>query len=134
MIQLEINAPPVANRSTFVTRYGNAFNPRFKEKSFYQWQIKAQYNQQAPLCGPIKVTAAFYLPIPKGTSKIRRTQMLAGIMHHIKRPDTSNFYYFLENCLKGIVFEDDSQVVEIIARKIYGETPKTLVIVEKLNI
>lgn len=72
------------------------------------------------------------MPIPKTTSAVRRKQMLNGILHHIVRPDTSNLTKFLEDCLKTIVFEDDSQVVEIIARKIYGETPKTVISIEEL--
>jgi len=71
--------------------------------------------------------------MPKGTSKARRQQMLNGLLHHIKRPDCSNFIKFTEDCLKGIVIEDDSQVCEIIAKKIYGEIAKTIIQVEELN-
>lgn len=133
MISIEINGYPVTNASPRLGRHGHTYNPRYKEMDFYKWQIKSQY-KEPPLCGPVKVTATFVLPVPKSASKIRRKQMLSGTMHHIKRPDTSNFYYFLENALKEIVFEDDSQVVEIVAKKVYGETPRTQVIVEKINL
>lgn len=59
--------------------------------------------------------------------------MLAGVMHHIKKPDTSNCTKFLEDTLKGIVIEDDSQVVEIIAKKIYSDIPKTVLLVDCLR-
>lgn len=59
--------------------------------------------------------------------------MLAGIMHHVKRPDTSNLTKLCEDSLTGIVFEDDSQVVEIQAKKLYGEKEKTLIMIESLN-
>ncbi len=67
------------------------------------------------------------MPIPEGTSKVRRLQMLNGKIHHIKRPDASNLVKMYEDCLKGIIFDDDSQVVEFTARKIYSETPKVVI-------
>lgn len=114
--------------------YGKrSFNPRFKEKEYYQWQIKSQWNQNIPLAGPIFLKVVYHMPIPLGTSKVRRLQMLNQKMFHIKRPDLDNCNKFLEDCLKGIVFEDDSQVVQIHARKIYSEHPRTVVEIESMN-
>lgn len=114
--------------------YGrNSFNPRFKEKQYYQWQIKAQYNRESPLGCPVALHVVYHLPIPKQTSSIKRKQMLNGVLHHIKRPDTSNLTKFLEDCLKTIVFDDDSQVVELHCKKIYGEKPKTVIRIEPLS-
>ena len=108
--------------------YGKrSFKPRFKEREYYRWQIKAQYNQEKPIAGPVRLSLSFHLPIPKATSKVRRLQMLNGVMHHITRPDVSNFCKFAEDTLKGIVIEDDSQVVEINAKKIYADIPKTVI-------
>lgn len=107
--------------------YGKrSFNPRFKEKEFYQWQIKAQWNQAALTC-PIKIEVVYHMPIPKGTSKVRHLEMLNGRLHHIRRPDLDNLNKFLLDTLKTICMEDDNQVCEIEARKIYGLVPKTLV-------
>lgn len=125
MILITIDGLPVPWKSPYVHRKG-AFNPRFREKEYYQWQIKAQFNQ-TPLTVPVSLDITFHMPVPAGTSKIRRTQMLNGVLHHFKRPDLSNCIKFLEDTLKTIVFEDDSQVFQINARKIYGEHPKTVV-------
>jgi Holliday junction resolvase RusA-like endonuclease len=113
--------------------YGRkSFNPRFKEKQFYQWQIRSQFNRENPIRGPVSLHISFYLPIPKATSSIRKKQMLNGMLHHIKRPDTSNLTKFLEDCLKTIVFEDDSQVCEIFAKKLFSEIPKTVIQISEL--
>ncbi len=111
--------------------YGRtSFNPRFHEKNYYQWQIRSQIAHERPLSGPIDITVIYHMPIPSSTSKVRKLQMANGIIHHIKRPDVDNLNKFLFDCLKGIVFEDDSQVDHMDCRKIYGEKPKTVIICE----
>ncbi len=125
MILLTIEGMPVSWKAH--AGFGRrSFNPRYKEKEYYQWQIKSQWNQDIIL-SPLRLEFTFHLPIPSGTSKVRRTQMLNGMVHHIKRPDTSNLVKFCEDCLKGIVMEDDSQVTVLLAEKIYSLTPKTLI-------
>lgn len=132
MITLEIDGIPVPWAAH--QGYGRrSYNPRIKEKQYCQWQIKAQYNQKAPLSGPLSLCVSFYLPIPKGTSKIRSRQMLNGVMHHIKKPDVDNLQKFILDCLKTIVFEDDSQIFEIQAKKLFSEIPKTLVQIKSIE-
>lgn len=132
MILLEINGIPVPWKAHggFGKR---AFNHRKADRERVQWFLRAQYNQNQLLCGPIRVSYSYYVPIPKGTSKARKLQMLNGLMHPIKRPDVDNFNKFLSDCLTGIIWEDDSQVVELTARKLYGDTPKTVIRVESIN-
>lgn len=131
MILIEILMPPVpwAAHGGYGKR---SFNRRAPERQKFQWQIKAQYNQLNPLAGPVKVEYCYHMAIPKATSKARRLQMLNGLMHPIKRPDLDNMDKFLSDCLTGIVWVDDSQIVEKISRKVYGETEKTIVRVEAI--
>lgn len=132
MILIEIDGIPVPWKAH--AGYGKkAFNPRYKEREYYQWQIRAQYNQLNPLSGPVRVHYSYFMPIPIGTSKIRKLQMLNGLMHPIKRPDVDNFDKFLSDCLNGIIFDDDSQIVDKYSRKIYAERPKTLITIEALH-
>ena len=131
MLQFEIKGIPVPWSAH--QGYGRkAFNPKFKEREFYQWQIRSLFNRKEPIAGPIRLQVVYHMPIPKNTSGIKRRQMLNGVLHHIVRPDTSNLTKFLEDCLKTIVFADDSQVVEINAKKVYGDTPKTVVSIDSL--
>lgn len=132
MIQLEIAGLPTpwAAHGGFGKR---SYNPRGKEKEYVQWQAKAQYNRNFPITGPIRIDVSYHMPMPSGTSKVRRLQMLNGRIHHIKKPDVDNLNKFLCDALKKIVFEDDSQVVEICARKLYGENGKTIIRVEEVN-
>lgn len=125
MILIEIDGPPV----NWVHHQGygrRAFNPKYKEREFAQWQMRSQYSNDILTC-PLEIHMTFYMAIPKTTSAIRKRQMLLGNMRHIKRPDVSNLYYFYENCLKGVVIEDDSQVYRYCAEKVYSLKEKTLI-------
>lgn len=129
---LEIAGLPVPWKSH--SGYGRrSFNPRYKEREYYRWQISSQYNQSQPLSGPLSMVYLYQMPIPLHTSKIRRLQMLNGKMFPIKRPDLDNLNKFLSDTLIGLVIEDDSQIVELKARKIYGEHPKTTINIEVSN-
>lgn len=132
MLQLEIAGLPTPWKAH--GGYGKrSFNPRFKEKEYVQWQVKAQYNRNIPIRGPVRLDVSYHMPMPTKTSKIRKIQMLAGRIHHLSRPDLDNLNKFLCDALKTLVFEDDSQVVEICARKLYGENGKTIVRIEEVN-
>ncbi len=132
MILIEIIGEPVSWKAH--GGYGKrAFSLTRHEKEKYQWQIRSQYNQLNPLGGPVRVHYCFHVPIPKATSRPRRAQMLNGVMHPIKRPDIDNYDKFLSDCLTGIVWEDDSQIVEKYSKKIYGEILKTIIRVEAIN-
>ncbi len=126
MILLTIEGLPTPWTPSRVTRTRHAFNPKYQEKAFAVWQIKSQWNQE-PLLTPVSIEYTFHLPIPSGTSKIRRTQMLNGVLHHIKRPDVDNLSKFASDCLKEIVIKDDSQVFKLAAEKIYSVAPRTII-------
>lgn len=126
MIHLVIDGLPVSWKAH--AGYGRkSFNPRFREKEFYQWQIKSQWNKGEPFRGPVHLEMDYHLPVPVGSSKIRKQQMLANIIRHTKRPDLDNFDKFLSDCLIGIVIEDDSQICEKSCKKIYSEHSQTIV-------
>lgn len=65
------------------------------------------------------------MPIPKKLSK--KNRMLVVGIPHSKRPDLTNLIKFTEDALNGVLWEDDSIIYEIYAKKVYGETPKTVI-------
>jgi Holliday junction resolvase RusA-like endonuclease len=123
MITLEIEGTPIPWASH--QGYGRrSFNPRFKEKEMIRWVAKAQYIGE-PIKGPIKIYYKFYMPIPKSLSKSEKEVLY----FHTKRPDITNLIKFVEDCIKGIYFEDDSQVCEVVAEKVYSLRPRTVITV-----
>ena len=125
MIQLEIHGdltPWAAPQ-----RKGKiCFDPNSKRKDQIKWQIRAQYRGEL-LAGATILEFTFFMPIPKATSKVRRKQMLAGVIAPIVHPDCSNLIKCYEDCLKGIVIEDDRIVCDILARRRYAEVPSVLI-------
>lgn len=129
MLLFEIHAPPTPQRPTRFFRRGNSigtYNPCLKERQQIQWQIKP-YAPKEPLTGAVCLDITFFMPIPKGTSSVKKRQMLNGVILPTKRPDIDNLAYLVTNALKEIVYADDSQIVDQILRKRYGETPKTVI-------
>ena len=125
MITLVVDGLPIPWKAPYVGSRG-AFSPRYKEKEQIKWQLRSQFNK-TPFSTPVWCEFVFYMPIPKATSNVRRIQMLNGVMHHCKRPDRTNLAKFYEDCLIGIVIEDDAQIVAGNIRKIYGEIPRTVI-------
>lgn len=113
--------------------YGRrSFNPRFKEKAYAQYHIREQH-KKGIINSACSITYTFHMPIPKGVSKKKYMQMLNGVIEHTKRPDCSNLTKFYEDCLKGIAIQDDSLVVESIARKVYSDHPRTEINIKPLG-
>ncbi len=101
-------------------------NPSKQYKQAIQWQIRP-YAPKESLKTPLIVDIMFYLPIPKGTSKLLTRQMISGIVFPSKRPDLDNLAYIVTNAMKELVYEDDSQIVDLILKKRYAEVPKTVI-------
>lgn len=126
MFIFEISGDPIPQKQTQWTRRGHVYDPSKKDKEQIQWQIRPNA-PASPLQGAIEMHLTFYVAIPKGTSAIRRRQMLNGVILPTKRPDFDNLAYIITNALKGIVYQDDSLVTDCIIRKRYGDPTKTII-------
>lgn len=129
MILFELHSNPIPQKQTRFFRCGDAirtYDPCAKEKEQMQWQIKA-YAPDKPLDCPLKIDLTFYLPIPKSTSGTRKRQMLNQVILPVKKPDIDNLAYLITNAMKKIVYNDDSQIVDLYIHKRYGDQPRTVV-------
>ena len=72
---------------------------------------------------PLKVSLFFGMPIPMSTSKSKRNAMLEGIIQHTKKPDVDNLVKAVLDALNDVAWEDDSQIVRVMAEKEYSEDP-----------
>ncbi len=106
------------------------YDPQKKEKEGLQWNIKMQIKGLFPAHTAIKLVIEYHMPIPKSYSKRKAKECLQG--PHTKKPDLSNLLKFTEDSLNGIVWEDDSLISEIEARKFYSHTPKTVFKIENI--
>lgn len=125
MLMFEIFGRPIPQKQTQFFR-GHAYDPSKKAKTMLQWQIQSHAPKQ-PFAGPIILDIFFYFQIPKSTSKAKRKQMINGQIQHIIRPDVDNCGYLITNAMKKIIYNDDSQVVDLFLHKRYAEVEKTVV-------
>ena len=98
-----------------------------KQTADYETQVK-QAAQQAmgssePLETPVTVYLYIRLPIPSSYSKNRRKACLDGFEMPTKKPDASNILKSIEDGMNGVVFKDDSQIVNIHVTKVYATEP-----------
>ncbi len=77
--------------------------------------------------GPVVLAVVFYLPRPQALM----TKSKAGVeIPHVKKPDLDKLARLAKDALTGVVWTDDSQVTDLIARKRYcaaGEFPRALI-------
>lgn len=72
----------------------------------------------------IAIDLSIYLPIPTSASKKKQAQMESGDIKPNKRPDIDNCIKSILDGLNGVAYEDDKQIIEIHARKLYGICPR----------
>lgn len=75
----------------------------------------AQVWRAAPLDGPLQVRAEFVLPRPKSLPKRLPTPP------HTKKPDVDKLIRAVMDALTGVVWRDDSQVIDLHPTKRYAE-------------
>lgn len=64
---------------------------------------------------------AFY-PIPKGFSKAKKNDAIAGNLRPTTKPDCDNIIKVVLDALNGVAYYDDKQVICVSCNKYYGET------------
>src|SRR5215467_12463498 len=85
-------------------------NPRLKE---WQTLIATEAARTgAYFDGPVIVTLRCALPRPKSLPR--------RVTHHTKKPDVDKLIRAVNDALTGILYRDDSQIVQLMASKCYA--------------
>jgi len=130
MIQLQIDCEP--EPWVAATKGKNGFyDKKSKHKDFVRWQLKGQYRDE-PIQGHISVEFFFFIPIPKSASKAVRRQMLDRRVLPTC-PDTTNMQKLYEDCLQGIVIDNDRYSSEIHSVRYYSDRPGVGIKIRKLK-
>jgi Holliday junction resolvase RusA-like endonuclease len=134
MITLSIPGKPISKARPRFARRGKfviAYSSQETEEGRFLFEVQKQWNRP-PIEGPLKVRCSFEMPIPKGTSKKKTKAMSEEKIRHTKKPDIDNLIKFSCDCLNGVVFKDDSQIVLLQGGKFYSEIPQTVIMIEEL--
>lgn len=134
MLTFEIYQPLVVQKQTRFFKCNNSirgYDPSKSDKESIIWQVKP-FAPESPMTGAISLTLTFFREVPKSVSSTKRRQMLNHVILPVTRPDIDNYAYIVTNALKELVYQDDSQICELICRKFYGTEPKTVIQVREL--
>lgn len=86
-----------------------------------------------PVTGPLFVLMTFVLPVPQSWSKRKQAAALAGEVYPTGKPDSTNLAKAVEDGCNGVVWVDDSQIVDTTIRKRYGSVPRAQITVTWTN-
>lgn len=116
---------PRLNRNTG-TIYKDSETRAYEQKivAYYRKTLKAF---RWPDTGFVSVDVTAVYQIPKGSSKAAVAGMQAGRILPSRKPDIDNVLKAVMDALNGVAYKDDSRVVAISARKIYGTEPKLVI-------
>lgn len=107
-----------------------------KKVSVYKKQLGMMFRfqyKQAPLAGPLKVEMNFFRHVQSSVSKKERKLRLSGSHRPVVKPDTDNYIKSTLDGLNGLLWEDDNQIVDLIAHKYYSDNPRVEIEVTQLN-
>jgi Holliday junction resolvase RusA-like endonuclease len=123
--------PVAKGRPKFSTRNGiaRAYTPK-KTRDFEAMAreyAKAAMGPLMPCMSSVHVTFVVFVPVPKSWSKTKRNTAIAGGIHPTVKPDLDNFAKALTDALNGVVYDDDSQICDVVMSKRYAEEPRIVV-------
>jgi Holliday junction resolvase RusA-like endonuclease len=125
MTTFSVDVTPVPKGRARYVRRGNHITSYTPEKTrTYETLIKEAGVQAMGSSKPLETPVTLYLhirmPIPKSYSKKRIEACLNGSEQPIKKPDASNILKSVEDGLNGVVYKDDSQIINIHVTKVYS--------------
>jgi Holliday junction resolvase RusA-like endonuclease len=133
-IRIEIPGAPVAKgrprlsaRNGFARAYTPAKTRRYED--LIRLAAGEQMGERPLMEGPLFVCVEAYVPIPKTLStKPKLALIKSGHLRPTTRPDLDNYLKVIDG-LNGVVWHDDSQVVQIAGVKAYSDRPRLVVII-----
>ena len=137
-IMFTVNGEPVAKgRPRFAKRgnYVQTYTP-VKTKS-YEDEVRLLATKAkgsgSTLEGSVSVFIYISFSVPQSYSKRKREACLSGETKHTKKPDLDNVAKAIIDGMNGIIFKDDSQIINLHVTKVYAEVGKVEVLIREEN-
>ena len=119
-------------------KYAHAYTPK-KTKDFedaIRFEFMASNCEQMPVYPREKTLKAEILigvSIPKSYPKYKQALCRCRFIAPNKKPDIDNILKCIFDSLNGAAFDDDSQIVKVMAEKVYADEPFVEVIIDELR-
>ena len=125
MVTFKLDADPVGKQRARYARRGNFVQTYTPDKTRnYEALIKEAATEAMGSSEPLETPVNLYLyiraPIPQSYSKKKVADCLNGLEKPIKKPDASNVLKSVEDAMNGVVYIDDTQIVNIHVTKVYA--------------
>ncbi len=138
MIEFIVYGDPCAKGRPRFQRVGNYVHTYTDEKTTnYENLVKLSFINSGceKYVGeiPLKAEIDFYMSIPKSISKKKYEKMLSNEIRPLKKIDLDNGIKIILDALNKVAFDDDKQVIEVIARKFYSDTPRVEVKIQEVE-
>lgn len=136
-VVFQVDGPPIGKGRPKFARRGNFVSAYTPTKTRdYEDQIreaaKKAMGTSEPLETPVAAFIYITVPIPTSYPKKRFKACLEGSERPCKKPDCDNILKAYFDAMNEVVYKDDSQIVEIHAKKVYGTIGMVEVMVQEL--
>ncbi len=81
----------------------------------------------------LAITIEAHFSIPKSVSKKNRALMIEKALRPVKKPDGDNIIKVVCDALNGLAYHDDAQIVDMVVRKYYAESPKLVISIRRAD-
>lgn len=119
--------PRFSRQGKYVNTYDPPKSAKYKK---YVSEVASNYKLDELIDSPIKLTIDIYIQIPKSYTKKVKQQIENKELLHIKKPDIENLAKGIMDGITGIIWRDDSLVVELHLAKHYSDNPRAELLIE----
>jgi Holliday junction resolvase RusA-like endonuclease len=120
--------PRFARRGTFVQTYTDSKTIEYETR--VATKARMAIGSSEPLKGHLTVFLYLRYTVPASYTKKRKEACLNGL-EYPKRIDLDNCYKSITDAMNGIVYVDDSQIVEAHILKCYAEEPGANIMIQE---
>lgn len=116
MHKIVFDIDPVPASRPRVAQYGTYYLPKY-EQFRKDMSVLLMGKRKTPYASPLKLDVTFKMPIGKSVSNKKRDEMNGSYCD--TNIDLDNLEKALYDCLNGVIWEDDRQVVTHTTRKVW---------------
>lgn len=127
-IRFFVPGVPVPKARARVVQRPNGSSYAYTPKKTQEWEEAVAWQARIhvpcpPIDGPIRLSLIFYFPRPRS---------VRNRSYPDRRPDLDNIIKSAIDALNGIAFVDDGRIVELSAKKQYGDPPGVEIEIEPI--
>jgi Holliday junction resolvase RusA-like endonuclease len=103
----------------------------YREKLYFE--AKKLNMKPIPRMTPLFVEILVYRPIPKSISTVKAQMAEEKHIRPTTKPDIDNYIKQIFDALNGLVWEDDAQIVTVLANKFFSRQPRLEIEISELT-